>query len=116
VLYVFNKIDLIPHERLLAIEERIRNLVPNSVFVSAVTEDGLEPLKRALLVKAREMRPLSEIRIPLEDGKLLSEIHRSAEVIEQRHEGNKLVMIARLDKALAGKLRNAGADVAEFAV
>ena len=111
VLYVFNKIDAVPPEQLLALETRIQNLVPSAVFVSAVTEDGLEPLKRALLVHARLRRPLSEIRLPLSDGKLLSVIHREAEVLEQRHEGEELVIRARVDHALAGRLRGSGAIV-----
>jgi GTP-binding protein HflX len=111
VLYVFNKIDQLPHDELIAIEHRISALVAGSVFVSAVADDGLEPLKRALLAQARARRPLSEIRLPLHDGKLLAEIHREAEVIDQRHEGEELVVIARLEEALAGKLRRAGAGV-----
>ena len=92
-------------------ETRIQNLVPGSVFVSTVTDEGLEPLRRALLSSARKRRPLTEIRLPLSDGKLLAEIHREAEVLEQRHEGEELVLVARLDDALAGKLRRAGAGV-----
>ena len=110
-LYVFNKIDRIPHDHLIALETRIQNLVPGSVFVSAVTEHGLEPLSRALLTRARERRPLTEIRLPFSDGKLLAEIHREAEVLEQRHEGGELVLTARVEEALAGKLRRAGAAV-----
>ena len=34
-LHVFNKIDRVPSETLVALEERITNLLPNSVFVSA---------------------------------------------------------------------------------
>ena len=111
-LYVFNKIDLIPHDHLIALETRIRNLVPGSVFVSTVTEGGLEPLKRALLSRARERRPLTEIRLPLHDGRLLAEIHREAEVLDQRHEGDELVLTARIEESLAGKLKRAGAGIA----
>ena len=114
VLYVFNKIDRIPHDHLIALETRIQNLVPGAVFVSAVTEEGLEPLRRSLLANARNRRPLTEIRLPLSDGKMLAEIHREAEVLEQRHEGNELVLIARLDEALAKKLRKVGAEIDTF--
>jgi GTPase len=110
-LYVFNKTDLIPHDQLIALEHRITNLVPGSIFVSAVTEEGLEPLRRALLAQARARKPLSEIRLPLHDGKLLAEIHREAEVLEQRHEGDELVIIARVNEPLAGRLVRAGAAV-----
>ena len=56
VLHVFNKIDRVPSETLIPLEERITNLLPNSVFVSAETEGGLEPLRRALLVKTRALQ------------------------------------------------------------
>lgn len=111
VLYVFNKIDRVPEDQLIALETRIQNLVPGSVFVSAVVEDGLEPLRRALLAHARVKLPLTEIRLPLSDGKLLAEIYRTAEVIDQRHEGAELVLSARLGEKLAGKLRRAGVTI-----
>jgi hypothetical protein len=96
---------------LLPLEERITNLLPNSVFVSTYTEDGLEPLRRALLVKTRALRPLSEIRLGAGEGKLLAEIHRLGEVVDQRTDGADLVLRARVDDALVGRLRRAGAKV-----
>lgn len=111
VLYVFNKVDRLAHDALIPLETRIQNLVPGAVFVSATTEEGLEPLRRALLAHARVRRPVSEIRLPLSDGRLLAEIHREAEVLEQRHEGNELVLTARIDEALAGRLRQGGAAI-----
>ena len=110
-LYVFNKIDLIPDDHLIALETRISNLVPGSIFVSAVSDEGLEPLKRALLAQARMRTPLTEIRLPIHDGKLLAEVHRQADVLEQKHEGEEIIVTARLHAALAGKLRSAGAVV-----
>ena len=43
-LLVFNKIDLLPEEDLLTLQERIGRLVKNAIFVSAVQEAGLECL------------------------------------------------------------------------
>ena len=111
VLHVFNKVDRIEHEQLLAMQERIRNLLPNSVFVSAISGDGMAPLVRALLVEIRKLRPVSEIRLPISDGKLLAEIHRGGEVLGQRTEGAELVVTARVDEAMAGRLRAHGAGV-----
>ena len=111
LLHVFNKIDRIPSESLIPLEERITNLLPNSVFVSAESESGLEPLRRALLVQTRALRPVSEIRIGAGEGRLLAEIHRLGEVVEQRTDGADLVVRARIDDALAGRLRRAGARV-----
>jgi len=110
-LLVFNKIDLLAEEALLALQERIGRLVSDAVFVSAMVEGGLEPLRRALSAAVRARRPLAEIWLSPADGKLLAEIHRQGEVLDQRTEGDRLVLRARVDEALAGRLKRAGAEV-----
>jgi len=110
-LLVFNKIDLLDEALLFALQDRVGRLVPSSVFVSAVSESGLEPLRRALASAVRVRRPLTEIRMSPSDGRLLAEIHRGAEVLDQRMDGERLVVEARVDDALAGRLRRAGAEV-----
>jgi GTP-binding protein HflX len=115
VLHVFNKIDRVPPATLLPLEERITNLLPNSVFVSAETDGGLEPLRRALLVQTRALRPVAEIRLDAGEGRLLAEVHRLGEVVDQRTDGAELVLRARIDDALAGRLRRAGARVTDGA-
>ena len=59
VLHVFNKIDALTGDALAALQERVREEVPNSIFVSAAQSDGLEPLRRAL--KAQ----LTASRVPI---------------------------------------------------
>src|SRR5205085_10192033 len=98
-------------EELLALQERIGRLVKNAVFVSAVHEGALEPLRRALGAAIRSRRPLTEIRFSAADGKLLAEIHRGGEVVDQRTDGDPLIIRARVDDALAGRMRRAGAQV-----
>ena len=110
-LYVFNKIDLLSAETLAGMQERIGNLIPNAVFVSALLPDGLEPLKRALLAAARKDRKLSEIRISSSEGKLLADIHRFGEVLDQRSDNGDIVLTARLGEATAGRLVRAGVKV-----
>ncbi len=112
LLHVFNKIDRLSEEDRLPVETSIRDLIPKSVFVSATTPGGLDPLARALLSAVRERRPITEVRLPVTDGRLLAEIHRQAEVIDQTHEGDELILHARMDSALAGRLKSAGAVVA----
>jgi GTP-binding protein HflX len=85
--------------------------MPNSVFVSAVLPDGLEPLRRALVTARRQLRPTTVLRVPLGDGKLLAELHRNGEVISQHAEGNEWVVTARLDPATLGRLRNSQASI-----
>jgi GTP-binding protein HflX len=110
-LLVFNKIDLLDHDAQLALQERIRALVPSSIFVSAMSDDGIQPLRRALATAIRARRPLTRIRLSPADGKLLAEIHRDGEVLEQRMEGDRLLIEARVDETLIGRLRRAGAEV-----
>ena len=111
VLLVFNKIDLLPEEALLALQERVTALVPNAVFVSAAAEDGLAPLRRALRHAMRARRPVAEVWLSHSDGRLLAEIHEHGEVLGQRSEGECMVIRARLPERLRGRLEQAGIDV-----
>ena len=112
-LLVFNKMDLLSEEAALALQERVTSLVPNAVFVSSATSDGLDPLRRALRHAMRARRPVAEVRLSHSDGKLLAEIHQHGEVLEQRSEGEQIVIRARLPERLRGRLEQAGALVRE---
>ncbi|MEP6618939.1 MAG: GTPase HflX [bacterium] len=111
VLLVFNKMDLLTEEAALALQDRVTALVPNAVFVSAEAEHGLDPLRRALRQEMRTRRPIAEVWLQPTHGKLLAEIHQHGEVLEQRSEGDQMVVRARLTERLRGRLEQAGADV-----
>jgi len=112
VLYVFSKIDAVPEAELTALRERIGNLLPgNSVFVSSIAEGGLEPLGRALQVAARKGTQIAEIRLAAQDGKLLAEIYRTGSVLSQRTDDGQIVLRARVDEQLAGRITRSGASV-----
>jgi GTP-binding protein HflX len=76
-----------------------------------MTDEGLEPLREVLRDAVRSHRPVAELRIPVSDGKLLAEVHRSGEVLDQHHEGEEMVLRARIDATTLGRLRRAGAMV-----
>jgi len=109
MLTVFNKMDRVAEEDSLALHARAKEIAPDSVFVSAVVEDGLEPLRRALLAVVRKLKPVTELRIAASDGRLLAELHRTGEVLEQTHDGNEMIVRVRLDAATLGRVRAAGA-------
>ncbi|MEP6989951.1 MAG: GTPase HflX [bacterium] len=111
VLLVFNKMDLLSEEAALALQERVTALVPNAVFVSTEAEHGLDPLFRALRGAMRARRPVAEVWLHPREGKLLAEIHQHGEVLDQRSEGEQMVIRARLPERLRGRLEQAGADV-----
>jgi GTP-binding protein HflX len=111
VLLVFNKIDLLPEHELLALQERVTALVPNAIFVSSVSDEGLEPLRRALRHAMRARRPVAEVWLRAGDGRLLAEIHAFGEVLDTRQEGEQMVIRARLTERLRGRLEQGGAEI-----
>jgi GTP-binding protein HflX len=111
VLHVFNKTDRLAHLEVAGLQEHARLLYPASLFVSAVTEEGLEPLRRALLASVRAGATVAEIRLPAGEGRLAAEVHRQGEVLEQRHEGEELILTARVSAEMVGRLRSAGMSV-----
>jgi 50S ribosomal subunit-associated GTPase HflX len=82
------------------------------VFVSSLAEGGLDPLRRALQVAARKGTQIAEIRLAAQDGKLLAEIYRTGSVLSQRTDDGQIVLRARVDEQLAGRIKRSGASVA----
>lgn len=105
VLHVFNKTDRLAEAELGALRERMSRLLPNSVFVSARTDGGMEPLRSALVEAMRSRHPVVEVRLPPGDGRRLAELHRKGEVLETSHDETtgELVVRARLDIATAAR-------------
>jgi GTP-binding protein HflX len=106
VLHVFNKLDRLAPGEEQAMRERMANLLPGSVFVSAVRPGGLEALREALLEARRASRPVSEVRLSPGDGKRLAELHRGAEVLAQQmdDETGELVVRVRAGEELLARL------------
>ena len=106
VLHVFNKIDRLSAGEEQALRERMDNLLPGSVFVSAVRPGGLEPLRERLLEERRRSRPVTELRLSPSDGKRLAELHRGAEVVGQEmdDETGELVVRVRASSELLARL------------
>jgi GTP-binding protein HflX len=111
VLLVFNKTDLLAEASLLHLQERVLSLMPSAIFVNTTTDEALDPLRRALRHAVRARRPVAEVRLSSGDGRMLAEIHAHGEVLEQRTEGEELVVRARLPERLRGRLEQAGARI-----
>jgi GTP-binding protein HflX len=109
--YVMNKMDAVHDDEASAVRERVANLMPNSLFVSALAANGLDDLKASLLNSLRTQRPVLEVQIPAANGRLIAEVHRDGEVLDQRVDEDMLVLKARLDERTIGRLRQAGARV-----
>jgi GTP-binding protein HflX len=110
LLHVFNKVDRMAPADLAALRERMANLLPGSVFVSAVAAGGTQELQAELRARLDASRPLLRLRIPAAAGTLLAEVHREADVVETTSDpetGDSLLAV-RADDALRGRLERAG--------
>jgi len=117
VIHVFNKADQLPDpEAFLA---SVRERFPHSVLTSSIPHTafrtphyaGVEGLRSALRTSAQALRPLAQIRVPVGDGKLLANLHRDAEVMEQVQTDGVVVVTARVEARLLGRLRREGVEV-----
>ncbi len=111
VLYVFNKVDLLTPDEQRGLQERLRAMLPEHVLVSARSAAGVEPLLAELRARLLALRPLTELRVSAGDGRLLADIHRSGEVVDQRSDGDVMVLTTRMDPASIARLQRAGAVV-----
>ena len=117
VIYVFNKADLLVDPEAFLV--RVRERYPHAVLTSAAldrprppsTDIGVEKLRDALRASAQALRPVAEVRVPLGDGKLLAELHRDAEVMSQNAVDGVVVVTARVEASLLGRLRRDGIAV-----
>jgi len=119
--------DALPAEQRQALRERIENLAPGSLFVSARDEEaiaaameagetrdpsrGLEPMREALRPALRARRPEVELLIPMTHGKLLAEAHRMGEVVssEPDEEGGVMRLKGRFEPSALARLEKDGA-------
>jgi GTP-binding protein HflX len=116
VIYVFNKADLLPDPAaFLAI---VRENYPHAILTSVAPHaarrtphTGVEALRQALRTSAQALRPIAEIRVPVANGKLLAALHRDAEVMEQVQRNGVVMITARIEARLLGKLRQEGVEV-----
>jgi GTP-binding protein HflX len=109
VVYVLNKADLLPDAD--AFLAQVRERYPHAVLTSTVTPEGVAALRHALRASAQALRPIAQIRVPVGDGKLLAGLHRDAEVLEQMQTDGVVIVTARIEARLLGKLRRDGVEV-----
>jgi GTP-binding protein HflX len=94
---VINKVDAAEPEIL----DRLRRLVPDAIFVSARTGDGLDRLLDVL--DERVPRPQVEVTVvvPYNRGDLVSRVHDDGEVLASDHTATGTYLRARVHQPLA---------------
>jgi GTP-binding protein HflX len=116
VIHLFNKADLLPEPD--AFLAQVRERYPHALLTTTFPvsrfpfpDGGVTQLKAALRASAQALRPIAQIRVPVGDGKLLAGLHRDAEVMQQLQTDGVVVVTARIEARLLGKLRRAGVEV-----
>ena len=104
---VFNKADAADAETQL----RLRSLVPDALFVSALTGTGMAEL--ASLIEAGLPRPDRAVLVllPYTRGDLVARIHADGEVLSEEHTGDGTLISARVRSDLAAALEQFAAAV-----
>jgi len=115
-IYVFNKADLLPDPDafLTLVRERYPHAILTSTishFALRIPHFGVEALRLALRTSAQALRPIAEIRVPVADGKLLATLHRDAEILHQEQTNGVVMLRARIEARLLGRLRQQGVEV-----
>ena len=103
VLLVFNKIDLLQD---LDVLNALKNQYPDSVFISAYRNLGLETLKRAIVHIIEKDFVLRKIRIPYHFQKLGAYIHAVTIVEKEEFEEEGIEFTYRCTAAVQNKILN----------
>jgi GTP-binding protein HflX len=99
-LIVFNKCDHADP----ATAARLRRLVPDALFVSARTGEGIDEL--AATIERRLPRPDVELTalVPYDQGGLVARVHAEGDVLQTQHEAGGTLLTARVHPRLAAAL------------
>lgn len=106
-IVVFNKIDLLPGDELLALRKQAA--APGSrtaLFTSALTPSTLEPLKSELRDRIRARLRRVSVELPAGEGKALSALYEDGEVLSSSQKGATVTVVAEASPALIGRLRS----------
>jgi GTP-binding protein HflX len=98
-LLVLNKADAARPDAL----QRLRNLHPEAVVVSAVTGEGLDDLLERLELAVTPSTLTLEVLVPFERGDIVAMIHDVGEILSESHEEGGTRITARIpDRHVAG--------------
>jgi GTP-binding protein HflX len=94
-LLALNKTDVAPAEAV----ERLRRLHPEAVAVSALTGDGAEQLRDAIVDALNAQTIELALRIPYDRGDVVAAVHRAGNVLGQDHADGGTELTVRMPAA-----------------
>jgi GTPase len=103
-LLVINKSDSLNAGQ----RQRIQNLFPEAVMISALNGDGLEQLLESVAESLTRHLVVLSLSIPYDRGDLVAAAHRLGEVIEEKHDEAGTVLDVRLPATAADRFSGFG--------
>ena len=104
-LLVFNKVDRLTHAEEEALRARCDAFLGPHVYTSVLEPGGLEPLREALRAAVRATLETVRVSFPAGDGRTLAEAYRTGEVLAREFVSGRVVLTARVPRAVAGRWR-----------
>ena len=102
-LTVFNKVDkLEDHIQ----RTRLRSLVPDCIFISVKTGEGIDNLRKEMEDILEEDLACTELNIPLERYDLIALLHRTSRIIEEEYDGDRVNIKASIPATIHGKIKS----------
>ncbi|MBS4014881.1 MAG: GTPase HflX [Candidatus Latescibacteria bacterium] len=92
VLMVFNKIDRIFENEII---RRLKRKHSNSAFVSALTGQGIDNLKTAILKHIKTELTTRTFTIPVSRGDLINRLYENGDVIKRVQNDNKITLTVK---------------------
>lgn len=109
IIPVFNKMDTVDDPE--AFRDRARELYPTGVMTSTVTEGGLDDLTAMLQFRARSLKPVITVRVPMADGALLAAVYRTGDVLSRAEHDGMFDLVVRMEPESVARLRGEGMEV-----
>jgi len=107
-LIVFNKIDLADNPEL---RHNMKVRYPGCCFVSAVTGEGIDSLKKTLLEASISLYANLEIRVPQGDRKIIALISKTVQIKSSECDDGYMIFRGEILKADIPRLENGGAKI-----
>ena len=103
-LTVYNKMDLADPDRQIDISQYC-SADPNALSISALDPEGQDTLKNQLRDYLADQAITLDLNVPQSEGKLLAQLYKHGEILNQEYEGNGAHLRVRLNPNHAERLQ-----------
>jgi GTP-binding protein HflX len=102
-LTIFNKVDLIDSQIKLT---RLRSLVPDALFISVKSKEGISKLKSEIEQILEEELSSTELNIPFDRYDIIDLIHRTSHIIEEEYNDDTVNIKASIPATIHGQIKS----------